>query len=148
MNKEQLLEKYESFVDKLNIVSEYFVVGGGGAMVLHGLRAETADIDVAVRQDVFDKIINAVRTGIITEPAVFLFGIEGLYPNERDCSGVHDSGKPVIQVDGFEIHLDELDSQLVDGAGCQRIEDILRMKLLFNRPKDQADIALLQAALT
>ena len=126
MNKAELVYRYKTFLHRHGLKPEEVVVGAGGAMLVHGLRKETADIDADISPELFRSF-------------------DGVYPVnpgkswQRNCS---------------ELLLDLHDNRgiqgptiIIDGVCVDTLESILAFKRQLNRNKDQADIAVLEKIL-
>lgn len=128
MNKQRLIKNYHAFLAKFKLEPKEALVGAGGAMVVHGLREETADIDID-----------------LSPSKIYLF--EG-YP-------YHDYDSPVGKTRSYELKEFELElyandtivGVIVDGVYVYDLSDLLRFKTKLNRPKDQKDIQALKKAL-
>ena len=108
-------------------VTEYWVVAGG-AMVLHGFRAETRDIDLGCSTPLADQLerqgcaVSRLADG--TRKIAYSEHIE-LFENWIEGTVETVSGIPVVSVDG-----------------------LIEMKRKLGREKDLADIALIEKART
>jgi len=99
----------------------------GGALVLYGLRRETADIDLGCEPSLADELERA--------------GAETV----RKPDGNRKLHLPP-SIDLFE-NWGRGTVRLLDGIPTVSLEDLLALKLSLNRPKDQEDIAVLRSAL-
>ena len=127
MNRAEMLEQYFSFLKKEGLKAEDVTIGAGGAMIMHGLREETRDIDTDIPDDVFAEI----RT-------------RGL-PEKEIRSGVFViSYNEVIDLHRKE---DFDETEMIDGVCVSTLESILALKRMLNREKDQADIAKIEEAI-
>ena len=126
MNKAELIQKYHAFVEHVGCDVEDVVLGAGGAMLLHGLREETADLDIAVSYDVYFTLI---RRGYPTKA-------NSVYP---------DADAIVEYSNDVDVHLIDTvrATEIVDGVCYLTVKSILIQKLEMDRPKDQADIVRL-----
>ena len=112
MKKREFLAK----LDSLKLPTYHYVIIAGGAMLMHGLREETADIDLAVSEQLADEL-----------------GIYRKKPNER---GTHVIDKDVEVIIGMNrVEYEEFEGHLV-----QTLPSVLRDKQRLNRPKDQKDV--------
>ena len=105
--------------------TEYWVVAGG-AMVLHGFRPQTRDIDLGCTTALADRL-------------------EGQgYPVSR-CD---DGTRKIIYADDMEIFENWLEGNLetVDGVPVVSVDGLIQMKKKLGREKDLADIALIEKA--
>ncbi len=118
-DKEALIQclKKLSFPEK-----EYWVVGGG-AMVLHGFRPQTRDIDLGCSTLLADKLEQ-----------------QG-YPVSR-CD---DGTRKILYFEDIEIFENWLEGtvELVSGVPVVCLDGLIQMKNKLGREKDIADIALI-----
>lgn len=119
MNKDQFIR----YLEQLALPKTEFVILSGGSLLMRGLRAETADLDLSASKQ--------------------LAGELDLYSCPKDKDGMYMPFENVQMNDDMEkFHFD-----IIDGYQCETLEDILEQKKLWNRPKDQADIKAIEAAL-
>ena len=119
MNKQEFVERLE----KLGLPRGSFCVFSGGSLLLQGIRDKTNDVDIAITKDLAKKI--------------------GLYGMEKDEYGMYLLQPDVQCNDNFE----ELDRVKVDGFWCESLESVLEFKKRLKRPKDLADIELIEKRL-
>lgn len=122
MNKQQLIQKYNQFLQDNNLCKEEVIVGAGGVMCLLELRDETSDIDVDVPKDIFHRFIVAGHP-------------------------THMYGDVVVVsvTDVIDVHLRTNDAVMFTDGVCHYTPEVtLAFKRKLNRPKDQADIATLE----
>lgn len=105
-------------------------VSGGAAMVLHGLRSDTADIDAQVPGAVFDEIHRHHGEPVLSEYR----------------------GTPLFQLPGTDIDLHRSDRRgsVEIGEAPGRMSSLAELLSFYeglNRPKDQPWIAALRLAL-
>lgn len=131
MNRDELKARYKTFLEKEGVTSEEAIVGAGGALLLLGFREETEDVDLSVYGETFARLAKSVEKQFTfssgdREVLVLEWGmdIDVHGPEEAGCSTV-----------------------LVEGVRCWTAEYVLQFKRRLNRPKDQPDIARLEAAL-
>ena len=99
----------------------------GGALVLYGLRETTQDIDLGCASSLADELETA-GCAAVRKPD----GTRKLHlPPDIDL--FEDWGRGTVR--------------LVEGVPTVSPEDLLRLKLCLNRPKDQPDIEKLKALL-
>jgi len=123
MNKGEYLRK----LDELRLDKAKYCILSGGAMVMHGLKERTADIDIKVRPDYFEEL-----------KTKFSFKKSPKYDY------LWELGEDVeVAVQDY----DEKDVEMVDGYPVIRLELELEWKLRHNRPKDQESIRILKAYL-
>lgn len=102
-------------------------ITAGGALLFHGLRRETGDIDMGCEPSVADELEAA---GYIAEQS----------PEGR--RRFHLSGN----IDVSEDWARGCDTRM-DGVRVVSLQDVLILKRQLGRPKDQADIAAIEEAL-
>lgn len=127
MNKSEMMARYFAFLKQEGLEACQVTVGAGGAMIMHGLREETHDIDIDVPDDVFA----AMRT-------------RGL-PEKEIRPGVY----LVVYDDFIDLHRKEAfdTTQMIDGVCVSTLESILALKRMLNREKDQPDIEKIEKVL-
>jgi len=123
MNKGEYLRK----LDELRLDKAKYCILSGGAMVMHGLKERTADIDIKVRPDYFEEL--KTRFSFKKSPKY-----DYLWELGEDVE---------IAVQDY----DEKDVEMVDGYPVIRLELELEWKMQHNRPKDQESIRILKAYL-
>lgn len=121
MKRREIIELLKSYKFDIN---EYIVLSGA-AMVIHGLKDETNDIDISVTPEYYDYLlshydcefekINEFNHAVYYIDNVINFGRD-YYDNERT---------------------------IIDGISVQTIENIIRLKQYLNREKDKHDLNLL-----
>lgn len=123
MNKQQLIDRYNQFLQDNNVYAVDVVVGAGGVLCLLGLREETSDIDVDVPCELFMRLIDAGhpthKFGDVTVVSV----------TEHIDVHLHTSTDPIM---------------ITDGVTHYTPEATLEFKRRLNRAKDQADINALE----
>ena len=123
MNKGEYLRK----LDELRLDKARYCILSGGAMVMHGLKERTADIDIKVRREYFEEL-----------KTKFSFKKSPKYDY------LWELGEDVeVAVQDY----DEKDVEMVDGYPVIRLELELEWKLRHNRPKDRESIRILKAYL-
>ncbi len=102
---------------------EYWVVAGG-AMVLHGFRSQTRDIDLGCSTLLADKLG------------------QQLYPVSR-CD---DGTRKILYSEDIEIFENWLEGtiEIISGVPVVCVDGLIQMKLKLGREKDLADIALIK----
>jgi hypothetical protein len=99
----------------------------GGALVLHGLRASTADIDLGCEPSLADELEAAGYVPVRTaEGNRRFFSFPGVDLSENFARG---------------------ETVNIEGVPVAALGELLALKRRLNRPKDQRDIAALEAAL-
>ena len=101
---------------------EEYRIGCGAALVLHGVREETRDIDVEVHPRLF-------RLYSINFPVQVV-----------DATGI----RMISISENIDIHLDSLgEFETIDGLSVSTLPRIREWKLNRGRPKDLADVMLI-----
>ena len=104
---------------------EYWVVAGG-AMVLHGFRPQTRDIDLGCRTHLADE----------------------LEQQGYEVSFFDDGSRKIIYSEDIEIFENWLEDtvEIISGVPVVSVDGLIQMKKKLGREKDLADIALIKAA--
>ncbi|MCI9214191.1 MAG: hypothetical protein HFF75_02855 [Oscillospiraceae bacterium] len=104
-------------------IEEYWVTSGA-AMVLHGIKDKTRDIDLGCTSELADKL---ERDG---------------YPTERLCDGT----RRIVFSDAIEIFENWVEDRVVllDGLPVVSIDGMIMMKEKLGREKDRNDIRLIR----
>lgn len=107
------------------------VVVMGGALLLHGLRNETHDIDINVSQETYQSFLDRG------------------YETDLNAIGRHRilvmNGENEIEI--FDDGIAEVEYEEIDGVYVQTLESILNWKRILNREKDQKDIEVITSIL-
>lgn len=126
LNKEQFKQAYIHGCQTMGIDPLVVVAGAGGVCVMLGLREHTADVDVDVPTEVFQRLK------------------EQGYPS-------HYFGDTLaLEVtEHMDVHemVGEKRVTVIEGVTCYHPAEVLKFKIKLNREKDQADIRALQAYL-
>lgn len=120
MNKKELLD----LVNTLDLPKEEYSILSGGALLLHGLREQTNDLDIDITEEGLDKLKENFAVELINE-----------------------SNKQYKVTDSIECFLvDKLDSDInfIDNYPCQSLISIYNFKKKLNREKDQKDILAIE----
>lgn len=123
LNKEQFKQAYIHGCQVMGVDPLIVVAGSGGVCTMLGLRQLTADVDVDLPTDVFQRLK------------------EQGYPTHYFGTTL------VIKVtEHMDVHemVDEKRVIVVEGVTCYHPEEVLDFKLKLNREKDQVDIKALQ----
>ena len=123
MNRQDIIQKIQSLGFS---IEDYWLVAGG-AMVLHGIRHETHDIDLGCSKKLADRLES-----------------EG-YLAKRYPDGTRKFEMP----DGIELFEDWLFDHvdIIDGIPVISIQGLIMMKESLGRAKDMSDLALIRAFL-
>jgi hypothetical protein len=126
LNREDVIR----IINELKLPKDKYVITSGSAMVLHGLRQETNDVDITVNKELFE-----------------YFEDKGYYVKYYPIN----ENKTCILIDlTYDVQLIKVDEippeyvTIVDGIPTQTIEHLLKFKLELNRDKDQNDIKVLK----
>ena len=122
MNAEEICSRMES----LALDPKEYRINAGAAMVLHGLRERTHDIDIWCTPHMADALAAKYEVEMQTD------GIRRFVP------------EPDIEI--YE-NMQPGDTQFIRGLPVASLHDILSLKKKLNREKDQRDIALLKDAI-
>ena len=111
---------------ELALDTNEYRINAGGAMVLHGLREETHDLDIWCTKKLGDALAQRC------EPQMLPGG-----------------GRRFVRAPDVEIDESMLSGETVflNGIPVAPLEDVLALKRQLNREKDQRDIAVLEAAI-
>ena len=111
---------------ELALDTNEYRINAGGAMVLHGLREETHDLDIWCTKKLGDAL--AQRCDVQVLP---------------------DGTRRFVPAPDVEIYENMLPGETVflNGIPVAPLEDVLALKRQLNREKDQRDIAVLEAAI-
>lgn len=118
----------QSLIQRLKEISfpenEYWVVAGG-AMVLHGFRSQTHDIDLGCSTLLADK----------------------LEQQRYSVSRCGDGTRRILYSEDIEIFENWLEDtvEIIDGIPVVSVNGLIQMKKKLGREKDLADIALIKA---
>lgn len=120
MDKSEYLKK----LDALNLEKTRYCILSGGAMVMHGLKKVTADIDIKVQPDYFEELKQR-----------FDFRKSSKYDY------LWELGDDIeVAVQDFS----EDDVEMIDEYPVIKLELELEWKIKHNRPKDQEAIKILK----
>ena len=115
MNRAEFIEALK----KLDLPPEEFVILSGGSMLMRGLREQTSDLDLSASKHLAAEL--------------------DLYSCPKDKAGLY------VPFDNVQMNddMEQFSFDIIDGYQCESLEDILRQKREWNRPKDQADIKVI-----
>lgn len=128
LKRQDIIREYHQAIKELGIEPRDMVVGAGAACVLHGVREQTQDIDVAVADKLFDELLST-----------------------KQYTVRHFQTDEVLEYNSIiDIHRLSANIQInvIEGIHCYSVEQVLKQKQQLNRLKDQADIIALQRLLT
>lgn len=127
MNKQEMIQ----ILKAEGLDTKDTVVVMGGALLMHGLRNETHDIDINVSQETYKSFLN-----------------KG-YETDLNSIGRHRilvmNGENEIEI--FDDGIAEVEAEEIDGVYVQTLESILNWKRILNREKDQKDIEAITSIL-
>jgi hypothetical protein len=124
MNKQDIIQQYVYFIKAYLLDPSDFILGAGGAMVMHGLRKTTDDMDMTIPQNLFDELASTGRYKMSKFDDIDVI-------QWNTCIDLHK-------------HTDDVDTCIINGVCCWTLQELLRFKLKLNRDKDQHDIMLLE----
>ena len=120
MNKKELLE----LAGSLNLPKEEYCIISGGALVIHGLREQTNDLDI----DTTKKGLNILQQN---------YSLELIREDIKQY-------KVTDKIECFLVDKLESDIQYIDNYPCESLISIYNFKKRINREKDQADILAIE----
>ena len=136
LNKTSLTATYFNFINEFKLPPEGVALGFGGALVMHGARKETSDIDADVDKWIMDWF--------------------SVHPFIKHSSFHRPSGEAVKVLTVkhhplIDLHLktnpDTSIYERINGIPVYTLEYCLEMKRAFNRAKDQKDIRTIEGIL-
>ena len=112
---------------ELALDTNEYRINAGGAMVLHGLREETHDLDIWCTKKLGDALAQRCEPQMLP-----------------------DGARRFVPAPDVEIYENMLPGETVflNGIPVAPLEDVLALKRQLNREKDRRDIAVLEAAIT
>ena len=114
MDKKELLKLVES----LNLPKEEYYILGGGSLVMFGIKDKTADLDLCVSEELFERLKEEYNLDEKDKNECGFYQISnviGVIPNPKD-----------------EFTLEE-----IEGYQVEELKRILEFKKKRNAPKDQ-----------
>ena len=122
MNKQQILNKLKN----LNLDKDKIIIISGAALVVQGITDQTEDIDIATSTEYFKTINWQAKIGAFGK-------ITKIYDVFDISDNLYDKNAKVVLVNGFKF---------------LNLKDILKIKKMLNRPKDQKIIKKLENILS
>lgn len=120
MNKKQILESLE----KYHLDPTQYIVISGAALVLHGIKEETHDIDISVTKELYQKLEKEYQCEVEK------------YDETAQCNIYY-----IDRILNFSTNFyDEKNYVYIDGIRVQDIHGIIELKKKLNRAKDQRDL--------
>lgn len=123
MNKKELL----GLAKTLNLPKEEYCIISGGALVIHGLREQTNDLDIDITKKGFELLKAKYTLELIREDIK--------------------QYKVTDQIECFLVDKLESDIQYIDNYPYESLISIYNFKKRVNRDKDQADILAIEKVL-
>jgi hypothetical protein len=128
MNRRDVIREYNAFLRTLKLRPSEVTLGAGGALLMHGLRTTTKDMDISIE----GKLFNTLATDVKSYKPHYFGAVKVLSFN--NCIDLHE-----------RIHYPE--TTVIDGVCCYSLVELLKQKTQLNRDKDQVDIVNIRAAL-
>ena len=125
LNKEQVIKVMKESGLPLEEVS----FGFGGALVMHGIREFTHDIDVQCTKEYFDKLLE----------------------QGYEISFIFEGTRVIAYNEYIDLHDEEPNlerTECIEGLNCDTLEEIIRRKTLMGREKDLKDVETIKKALS
>lgn len=119
MEKKNIVSKL--IESKLDLTKVWVLCGG--AMVMHGAKKETCDIDLGCESKYFSELEK-------------MFGNIKIWPDGMRSISI---GKEIEIFENWNIMI----SDLIEGINVSSINDIIKHKQMLNREKDRVDLDLL-----
>ena len=120
MYKEELFKLAAS----IDLPKEEFCIISGGALVAHGLREQTNDLDIDITQKGLEILKKKFNIELINE--------------EKNQYKVTD------EIECFLVEKLESDIVYIDNYPCESLISVYKLKKRMNREKDQADILAIE----
>lgn len=118
MNKKEIFE----YLKKFELDKEEFIILSGSALVIYGIKEIAKDIDIAVSEKLYNKLINNYNC---------------IYEKEVNNYKVW----YIDNIINFSIHYyDEVEYEIINGYKVQSLDSIIQLKQKLNRDKDKKDI--------
>lgn len=112
MNKEELLKLVES----LNLPKDEYYILGGGSLVMFGIKDTTADLDLCVSEELFERLKEEYNLQEKNECGFYsISDIIEIIPNPKD----------------------EFTCEMIEGYQVEELKRILEFKKKRNAPKDR-----------
>ena len=112
MNKEELIKLVES----LNLPKEEYYILGGGSLVIYGIKDKTADLDLCVSEELFEKLKEEYNI------------------TEKNKCGFYSISDNIEMIPNPK---EEFTCEVIEGYQVEVLERILEFKKRRNAPKDR-----------
>ena len=112
MNKEELIKLVES----LNLPKEEYYILGGGSLVIYGIKDTTADLDLCVSEELFEKLKEEYNL------------------TEKNKCGFYSISDNIEMIPNPK---EEFTCEVIEGYQVEVLERILEFKKRRNAPKDR-----------
>ena len=122
MNRKEIINRLK----KYNLDVNRYLIISGTAMVLRGIKEETQDIDISVTEDLEEELLED-----------YLSVLE-----HTNTDGTH--AYMINDEINFGVKYYSEQRDFIDGLPVQKVEDIIKIKTMLNRPKDKYDLKLLK----
>jgi hypothetical protein len=117
----------KNVISELGLENEYYKVFMGGSLCVRDIR-ETHDIDLGVEPETFERLRERLQ-GTVYESKLG----NDKFDLEHECGH--------IEIFKCEDFYDDIEK--VEGIWCQKIESIIKMKVMLHREKDREDLRLI-----
>jgi len=146
MNKQEVIARYKELLDELEEDAQDVVLSAGAALVMMGIREETADLDVDVGKGTFNYIARSMNKKVVTSQ----IANDLLEYDETVDLHVRDENVGVVQIDGVWVYSPS--SMLVQkrylassphrkpGKAEQDLEDIAALEAVMKEQKFSAKV--------
>lgn len=134
LNRAAIQARIQAFLSEEGLYLDQITLHHGAALVMHGLRKTTNDIDMEVPSDVFVRLREKYAPGMI--PLKFHDDLDFHHPQQfipylaHECFEIFQEGSGRVE--------------LIDDYAVYTVDTILLAKQAMNRKKDQETIRRLQ----
>ena len=122
MNRSEIIKKLKEY----DLDVKRYIIISGTAMVLHGIKEDTPDIDISVTEELEEELLEDYYAIL----------------EHTNTDGTH--AYIINDEVNFGIKYYSDNKEYIEGLPVQSVEDILKLKELLNRDKDKEDIRLLK----
>lgn len=134
LTKDDIRSLYLKVLDCTDLKPEQLWLSSGSAMVMHGLRVDTADIDSGCHQEAFNLARSMLKCQYVPFRKDHAYIPEGTPNLILETAPMDILLEPNVVPDNLI---------MVDGVNCYNVYALLAQKTKLNRPKDQQDIQAL-----